>query len=143
MMETEALWRAIAPYFSKSEFKHPEKLNTSSLLKLTGMRASEKGIIITVNEDYAESGHSSNSLHGRGKAFDIVIKDADTREALPILDQFIIALRYNFSEVGFYPYWITPGLHVGYETDVSRRKLWYRNREGVYLHPLMYLKEEG
>lgn len=141
------VWRVIGRFFSPEEFNHPEKIDETTLLTLYEMRKEESkylDIIITINEDYAESGHATTSWHGRDgvcKALDIVIRDAKTGKALPIIDQFFIAIRYEWTGVGFYPYWNTPGLHVetGFDGDY-RKGLWYRDQDGTYKSPIEYFK---
>lgn len=71
--------------------------------------------------------HHQLSLHHSGRATDFVF-NARKR---PLLDLFLDALRFNFSEVGLYPEWTYAGkecggLHVGKSADttVTRKKLW-------------------
>lgn len=146
-MASENVFEIVKKYFGKHDFNHPDKVNNLSLLTLYRMRRMEgdrRNIIITVNEDYAETGHSDKSYHknsGICRAFDIVIRDEKTREALPILDQFVIALRYDWTGVGFYPHWETPGLHVD-TRPYTRRSLWWKNRHDVYKYnPHRYLSK--
>ena len=145
-MASDNIFDIVGKYFRRSEFNHPDKIDNLSLLTLYRMRRMEgdrRKIIITVNEDYAETGHSAKSYHknsGVCRAFDIVIRDSETREALPVIDQFLIAVRYDWNGVGFYPHWETPGLHVD-TRPYTRRSLWWRNNAGVYKYnPYMYLK---
>lgn len=139
-------WDIVSDYFSPREFNHPERIDGSTLLTLYEMRKEEgnrKNIIITINEDYAETGHSNRSFHGRDgicRAFDIVIRDKENGQALPIMDQFLIALRYEWRGIGYYPYWNTPGLHVdtGYRGSY-RKAIWWRDKEGNYNYdPCLY-----
>ena len=139
-MPDESVWEIVSPCFTPSEFKHPDKIDTMTLLTLYRMRKLEGGrrnIIITINEDYAETGHEDKSLHGLDgicRALDFVIRYAATRRPLPIMDQFFIALRYGWKGLGFYPYWNTPGLH-GDTRDVTRRALWWREIEPCKEYP--------
>ena len=148
-MNNEDTWRMIGGYFSPDEFQHPEKIDSETLLVLYEMRKEEgdrNNIIITINEDYAETGHSSKSFHSKDgicRALDIVIRDSITGKPLPILDQLFIALRYNWNAVGFYPYWYSPGLHVdtGYR-GYYRKAIWFRDEKGKYVYdPFKYIKE--
>ena len=113
-------------HFRPSEFNHPEKMRDEE-----GKR---RGIIITVNTDYAYSGHAPNSWHYKGKAFDIVIRDARTERPLPVMKQFIIAMHYSWGGVGFYPYWNDPGIHVDTRPIgvFEKRATWWRNEKGEY-----------
>ena len=137
MMPDESVWKIISPYFTPDEFNYPDKIDTLALLTLYRMRKLEgekRDIIITINEDYAETGHATKSFHGRDgicRAFDFVIRSSKTYEPLPIMDQFFIAARYAWKGLGFYPYWNIPGLH-GDTRDVTRRVFWWRDQKGVY-----------
>ena len=131
-------------FFKPSEFSAPHMLDRTALLMLDGMRYEEgkrRDIIITINADYATTGHADNSMHRFGKAFDIVIRNGKTKEPLPIEEQFLIALRSYFSGIGYYPYWKSPGLHVDNRpmTIYGRRALWMRNENGIYEAPTIRL----
>jgi len=124
-------------HFRPSEFDYPEKIDPFSLQLLDAMRDQEgkrRGIIITVNADFAYSGHAPNSWHYKGKAFDIVIRDARTGRPLPVMKQFIIAMHYPWGGVGFYPYWNDPGIHVDTRPlgVFQRKATWWRDEKGEY-----------
>jgi len=124
-------------YFKQTEFDYPENIDTTSLLMLDRMRHIEGGIkdiFICVNADFAYEGHSKNSWHYRGKAFDISILDRKTKEPLPILEQYIMVTRYFFTGIGVYPYWNRPGLHIDTRpmTIYSRRIFWWLGKDGKY-----------
>lgn len=126
-------------HFKPEEFRHPDKLSAIALTTLDTMRDREgdlRAIYIVVNEDFApgRQGHAEKSRHYFGDAFDIVIKDSITRQPLPLLEQFLIAIRYCWTGIGVYPFWNLPGLHVDTRpmTRQMRRALWMRDRVGVY-----------
>ena len=136
MTQIEALFHGIE-HFKPSEFDHPDKLDRDALTLLDRMRhdeGSRHGIIITVNADYATTGHSNNSRHYWGDAFDIVIRDEISRRPVPLLAQMVMAARYTWGGIGIYPYWNEQGIHVDRRpwTVFSRRAFWYRNRDGHY-----------
>jgi uncharacterized protein YcbK (DUF882 family) len=131
-------------HFAPSEFNFPDMLDSRTIAMLDAMRHEEgktRDIIITINSDFDYSGHSSNSMHYQGKAFDLVIKDRRTQHHLPILDQFLIAVRYFWTGIGFYPYWNTPGLHVDTRPMIltGRRALWWRDNDGSYKSVEQYI----
>ena len=72
-------------------------------------------------------------LHGQKKAFDIHI------EGLSVVDQYLVAERFNFNGIGVYPYWNRPGLHV----DVRfRHARWGKSEKGLYVRlDNLFLKE--
>jgi len=125
-------WNEIK-HFKPDEFDYPDFIDFNSLSMLDSMREKEKKIII-INSDFAFTGHSDNSMHYKGKAFDIVIKDKNTKEPLPIIEQFLIAIRYFWTGIGFYPFWKVPGLHVDTRplTLLDRRATWWKDKEGEY-----------
>lgn len=144
-MASDQTFEIVSKYFVPDEFNHPDKIDDLTLLTLYRMRRLEgehKKIIITINEDYAEAGHSPKSFHSRDgvcRAFDLVVRDAQTREPLPIFEQFLIALRYKWGGIGFYPYWNTAGLHCD-TRSATRRALWWRDKDGEYnYNPFDYL----
>jgi uncharacterized protein YcbK (DUF882 family) len=130
-------------YFSPEEFHYPEMMDSSTLQLLEAMRAGEairRAIIITLNADYTPpdvGGHRPDSMHYMGKAVDCVIRDATTRQPLPIIEQFLMALKWFWSGVGFYPHWNEPGLHLDTRpvTRIGARALWWRDADGCY-HPV-------
>lgn len=135
-------------HFEPYEFDYPHLMDADTLLQLEAMRKTEKGIYITINSDYRED---DDGWHGWGKAIDLVIWDERTDEPLPVVKQFLVALRYvGWTGIGFYPDWNIPGVHVDTrpKTRFERRAFWYREN-GVYRNineffkPLFdYRKEE-
>jgi hypothetical protein len=82
-----------------------------------------------------------DSMHYMGKAVDCVIRDAATRQPFPIVEQFLMALGWCWSGIGFYPHWHSPGLHLDTRpvTRMMPRALWWRDAEGFYHHVKDYL----
>lgn len=116
-------------HFKPSEFDYPDLIKDSTILMLDSMREHEKGIIITINSDYRPG---DPGYHGKGMAVDCVIRNTQTKDPLPIIKQFIMASRYFWSAIGFYPYWNEPGLHLDTRpmTRFARRATWWRDRDG-------------
>ena len=126
-------------YFTPDEFDHPAKVDRDALSLLDAMRHTEgklrtRPIVIVVHADYASSGHSPKSRHAFGDAFDISFLDRETRKPLGVVDQFLTAIRYTWTGIGFYPYWNNPGVHVDRRpiTVKGRRSLWWRDSGGNY-----------
>lgn len=127
-------------HFSPDEFEYPDKVDHHTLYLLDCMRDIEgprHHIIITIDCAYvprAQGGHAPHSMHYMGKAIDCVLRDARSREPLPIVEQFLIALRYTWTGIGFYPFWHAPGLHLDTRpvTRFMPRALWWRDKEGEY-----------
>ena len=118
-------------HFLPIEFSYPDLMDDHTLNMLDEMRDQEQGIYITINTDYRPG---DPRWHGKGKALDLVIRSQATREALPLLQQFLIANRYLWTGIGVYPYWNTPGLHVDTRPMrvYGRKAFWWRDAEGKY-----------
>lgn len=121
-------------HFKASEFEHPDEIDITLLAMLDGMRDEEgprEGIIITVNSDYRPG---DVGWHGRGKALDIVIRNSITGDPLPVFKQFLIASRYLFGGIGFYPFWNSPGIHIDNRprTLYKPTAVWWRDQNGAY-----------
>ena len=127
-------------HFSPDEFRYPELMDSQTIHLLDRMRDIEgarRNIIITINCDYvppSSGGHAPNSMHYRGKAVDCVIRDGRSRRPLPVVEQFLIAIRYQWTGIGFYPFWDDPGLHLDTRpgTRFSPRSMWWRDADGHY-----------
>lgn len=128
-------------YFSPKEFGYPHKMNSITLFELDRMRGEEgkhAGIIITINSDFRPDDKRS---HGSGLAIDLVIRDKETKEPLPVLEQFFIAARYNWKGIGMYPFWDTPGIHVDMQGLCARKRFWWRDVEGGYRTMKAFVEE--
>lgn len=139
MDRVELIFKGIN-HFIPDEFDRPDKIDNDALRLLDKMRHMEggrNGLIITINADYATSGHTDKSRHAFGDAFDIVFRDRATRRPLPLKAQFAMASRYAWGGIGVYPFWDDPGVHVDRRpwAVFSRRALWFRDEEKKY-HPI-------
>jgi len=74
--------------------------------------------------------HAEHSLHYSGRAVDFVFMDSYPGH---ILDAFLLAVRFGFTEIGLYPAWrfngqTVGGMHLGIHeathTEALRKKLW-------------------
>lgn len=118
-------------HFKPDEFDYPHLMDADTLFQLEAMRKGEGGIYITINSDYRED---DDGQHGWGKAIDLVMWSKQTKEPLPVIRQFFIALRYvGWTGVGFYLDWDIPGIHVDTrpKTRFEKKALWWR-KDGVY-----------
>ena len=137
------LWENIR-FFKPEEFGHNvEKMDIVAIYTLDDMRFIEaekrriegkEPIIITINEAWAERPSNPTSMHPQGKAIDCVIRNAKTKKPLPIIEQFLIAIHYSWTGIGFYPFWKDPGLHLDIRPPyrLFRKTTWWRNKHGGY-----------
>jgi len=136
-------------HFKLEDFDHPDMLDDITLQMLDDMVEQEgwvKKISIKMHADFAYSGHSDKSMHYMGKAFDVSILDTESGKPLPIIEQFLIAIRYFWTGIGIYPRWNSPGLHLDTRpiTRFTRRTFWYLDRDGNYNKSIkQFLSEEG
>ena len=144
-------WERIR-HFEPSEYTHPDRMDSMAVQMMDAMRheedlyrrkAGKNGIIITLDETYALRPKNPKSQHPKGKAQDAVIRDAVTREPLDVFEQFLIASRYFWTGIGFYPFWNNPGIHVDTRTlsIYQRRATWWRDKDGKYLNVEQYLSQ--
>ena len=63
-------------------------------------------------------------IHGEKKAFDIHI------ENMHVIDQYLVAERFNFGGIGVYPYWRNAGIHIDVREKSGR---WGRDKNGRYV----------
>lgn len=73
------------------------------------------------------SSHVPDSRHFHGRAVDCSVK------GLALWDFFLAATRFQFTGIGVYPAWNSPGLHLEMGYDLKEiRKYWWRDADGVY-----------
>ena len=95
-------WRAIIN-FKPSEFANPECMSEPLILKVDALRE------YVGRKVYVHCGYEKRkkfSYHNFGQAVDIHI------EGLSLIEQFIVAQRFDFGGIGIYPWWNDPGLHL-------------------------------
>lgn len=119
--------------FKRQEFDHPEMMDTRVLTMLDAMVIEETrlkpGLKFIVHSDYRPGDPKE---HGRGRAVDGHFEMHGF--VLPVIEQFIMAARYQWSGIGLYPYWNYPGIHVDLMplTLLARRRLWWKDDNGAY-----------
>ena len=86
-----------------------------------------------VHEGKASSGHAKSSQHYLGRAVDLHLVDA-AGKVVPLFDQFILAIRFDWNGMGLYPFWNNPGLHLDTrpEGKLGEASLWWRDESGKY-----------
>lgn len=129
---TDLEW-VLLRHFSKGErWGDPEKMDSNFVIKLDSFRGEiAKPFVLTV-EAYAKDGHSENSYHYKGLACDGRFIDPVTRQALPLIEQVMIALKAPFNGVGIYTYHQNgPFLHFD-DRNSAERKIWVCRSKGVY-----------
>ena len=141
-------------HFIPGEIPYWEKADVNALYLLDRMRHIEglrfaNNLIFIVNCIYdPEAGHTPTSYHYREPAcaIDFSMRYRDTKRPLPILHQYLIALNWPWTGIGFYPYWECPGLHCEYVSVLpwyKRRKRWWRDGLLKYRAPEEYFEREG
>ena len=131
------------PDFRPEEFTHPDDVDSYVLYTLQEMRTEanrrrklrgKDGIIITINKPKGDYRPGDLKVHGKGLALDVVIRNCLTKQPLPVLEQFMIAVQHFWTGVGFYPFWNSPGIHVDMKplTVWSRRRTWWRDGNDSY-----------
>jgi len=119
--------------FSPSEFEHPDMIDHLVLILLDDMVVQETilqpGLRFIVHSDVRIG---DDGDHGSGTGIDGHL-EVDGR-VLPSGQQFLMAARYQWTAIGFYPYWNRPGIHVARRRlkVFERRKFWWRDGLGNY-----------
>jgi hypothetical protein len=116
-------------HFSPEEFTDVHGMYVPLLLTLDKLRT-YMGRAIKVHESNpspaASSSHVPNSRHFVGRAVDC------SCTGVPLWAFFLAATRFlEFTGIGVYPYWNSPGLHLEID-DVDMRKYWWRDQVGNY-----------
>ncbi len=81
---------------------------------------------VNINCAYEIAGHNPSGYHPKGMAADIHIKN------MPVVDQLLLALKLPFNGIGVYPFWYKPGLHLDIRPLVGYKRVWWRDKRGVY-----------
>lgn len=121
--------------FGAYEFEFPDRLDNRLLHMADAMVVQETeripGLVFIVHSDFRPG---DDKEHGMGRALDGHFEAGDGR-ILPAEKQFFMAIRYNFSGVGFYPYWHRPGIHVDVRPLLltGRKATWWRDDRGEYM----------
>lgn len=127
--------------FVEDEFDYPNDMNERTLVLLDCMVTEEKkhqDIIFIVHCDYRPG---DPRLHGEGKAIDGSFRYRKTGKCLPVLKQFLMAMKYTWGGVGFYPYWNNPGIHIDtrLRTIYQPSATWWKDEDGEYKGIFSYL----
>jgi len=90
-----------------------------------------------INSDYRKA---DSGQHGKGNAIDFVLYKnipGDTHYMI----QYLIASRFDFGGIGYYPFWNTPGCHADGRENRNPRAGWWRGKNGKY-HALEDVKNK-
>ena len=117
-------------YFKEEEFERVHERWAPLLWELDKLRG-YIGRAIGISESnpmpHPSSSHMADSLHYHGRAVDCHVKN------YPLWEFFLAASRFKFTEIGVYPYWHSPGLHLGMSSKINPvRKYWWRDANGSY-----------
>ncbi len=121
-------------YFSRQElWGDPDKMDPDFLIQLDNFRNIIGAPFVLTTPAYAQSGHSANSYHYKGRAVDGRFVHAGSRESLSIIEHVMIALRAPFGGVGIYTWGAGgPFLHMDNRTATYDRKIWVSEKQGQY-----------
>ena len=129
---SEDEWVDRWPQIRLDQFNHIEFMTTETL-DLLNIMCKEAEIMHswahTINSDFRDD---DKGQHGLGKAIDLVFYFR-TPGDVNVIEQFVFALRFNWSGIGFYPYWFIPGIHVDTrELNKPYKALWWRGKDRKY-----------
>jgi len=126
MRMTESLWKTLR-WFRPEEFTEPYMMDAWVMKLLDEMREQVGKKFIVHSSTDGE--HSMGSAHYRGEAVDGHFEDMD------VIEQYLIAEQFNFPGLGFYPHWVSPGIHVDTRRQEPFQKgaRWWRDKTGFYV----------
>jgi hypothetical protein len=131
-------WRLIH-HFSEAEFCPPGHvgpvgMEPAFVLELDRLRQDVgSAFVIHANGGFAHSGHEENSLHYRGLAVDLHIRQAGSERPRDIVEQAVLAYKWSSFSIGIYPWWNCPGLHLDGRTAIGRENIvWFKDQDGRY-----------
>jgi len=122
---TSEEWKQIRHFAPTENWGDPGKMRFELLMKLDALREF-CGNPIIIHCGYATEGHSQSSQHYLGKAADFHI------EGVSLINQYLLAERFNFAGIGLYPDWKNPGLHCDVRSKQKPYNRWARV-EGRYV----------
>jgi len=118
------------PTLRIDQFNNFEKMELVIIDMLEHMLkfCSSMGLQHKINSDYRDD---DTGQHGKGKAVDFVLYKKVLGD-FHWLYQFHIALRFDFTGIGVYPCWNTPGIHVDSRDIKFPKALWWRDKDNAY-----------
>lgn len=97
-------WKEIRHFSPVENWGDASKMSYDLLRRLDALREfCGNGIVIHCG--YETGGHSEKSQHYLGNAADLHI------EGVSLINQYLLAERFDFAGIGLYPGWNRPGLH--------------------------------
>lgn len=120
--------RYFSPDCAADNWGDPYKVKWGLVLYCDLLREFVKKPII-IHCAYERRPFSPASQHNYGFAADLHIKD------LPLIEQFMAAVRFPFNGIGVYSWWNNPGLHCDIRRKLPHkpRSFWYSPEKGIYL----------
>ena len=121
-------------HLEPTEFKFPGELEPDLVVSLDRFR-DFTGLPFIIHEDYATSGHATNSYHYRGEAIDghFITKEISfsflVAKILGVMAQ--TSAIHKIRGIGIYPNWNNPGFHFDIRSDW---KIWTQDRSGQYVY---------
>ena len=120
---TKDEWKQIKHFRPNENWGDPERMSFELLKRLDALREFCSHRII-IHRGYAVNGHTKNSQHYLGRAADLRIV------GVSLINQYLLAERFNFGGLGVYPEWSNPGLHcdVRHKDHEEAQDRWVRIR---------------
>ena len=120
---TKNEWNQIEHFDPKEKWGDSEKMSFELLKRLDALREF-CGHRIIIHCGYAVNGHTKDSQHYLGRAADFHIA------GVSLVNQYLLAERFNFGGIGVYPEWNNPGLHcdVRHKDHEEPQDRWVRIR---------------
>lgn len=118
---TTTEWEQMNHFSPDENWGDPTEMSFNLLKRLDALREF-CGNPIVIDCGYATNGHTKNSQHYLGKAADFHIV------GVSLINQYLLAERFNFGGIGVYPGWNNPGLHcdVRYKDEEQPQDRWAR-----------------
>ena len=122
------------PNIDFSQINQADNMQPETLRILDGMLQYATNILgwkYHINSSYRAGDKKS---HGKGEAIDMYFYK-DSPGDIPLIDQLMFAMQFNWRGFGYYPHWNTPGIHIDNRSGddwVTRKPIWRRNKKGSY-----------
>lgn len=127
-------WSNVGHFTQKEWGNHSELVDPQLIFLLDAIRH-EYGKPCIIHCAWASSGHSTKSYHYLGKAVDFHFEDNDYAKQFELISSFP-----EVGAIGFYGpgVWAHPGFHI----DIRPVRLYWTERNGIYVYNLAAVKED-
>jgi len=119
-------------FFERDEWRDfPDEVDEMLVLSVDWLREITDCIIhIHVAKDADPDAHSPGSFH-----YGVTARAVDLHFApgkLTHLQQYLAISQFDFSGIGFYPFWNSPGWHLDTRQARQQRLVWTADKDGEY-----------